>query len=566
MPTKKDNGTTLRHLSLDGIKNQYNLEAEISLLSAMMLDAEIAQIAITRLRAEDFYDNRHYYIFDAIAELAIEAQQITLPAILDKLEHKTTKGKKPQKYIDVVGGYEYLYEVYGTMPSAAGYEQYIEIIKKYSVLRSLLKAAFEIAAKASESDDAAEALNFAERTIFEIAQTESSGDMQLATGLLETVLNKINEIHSRKSNIGGIKTGFKRLDKLLNGGFHESDLVLVAARPACGKTSFAMNIATNMALNDKSVAVFSLEMPYEQLMIRMLFSIANQDISQGLSGTMTDEGLSRVMQAGKKLIGKKLYINDSTMTNPADILSKCRRLKSEKGLDCIVVDYLQLMHLEKAKENRQQEVSEMSRLMKLAAKELRIPIILLSQMSRAVESRENMRQGLKPKPQLSDLRESGAIEQDADIVMFLYTQQAVDTESPIRPVNLMIAKHRNGQIGEIPLIFKSSQVTFVESEGGDTITASPAAPKEAETAAATPSFQERADAFAAGNNGETPVAPTIPPTVAPADERPWEDNPSAYSGLAEQLSKNAVSDPGADDGDFFDDPFSDGGDNGDVNF
>ena len=316
-----------------------------------------------------------------------------------------------------------------------------------------------------DSEDGEQAMAFAEKKIFDLSQKETSSDLELVGkpgGTLTNVLKQISELAENKGKMRGIPTHYKDFDAITN-GLHKSDLILLAARPGVGKTSFAMNIAVNAAVNDgKKVAIFDLEMSREQLMQRALASLAKVHLGHILKGEMDSDEWKRVWTAEKKLAQSSIYVDDSSMVTPFEIISKCRKLKMTDGLDLIVIDYLQLMTMGKAnRESRTQEVSDLTRTLKIAARELNVPIIVLSQLSRAVETREDHR------PVLSDLRESGSIEQDADIVLFLYNPEKyndITTEEEPGTVYLLISKHRSGSTGEVKLRWVGEYTTFLNHD------------------------------------------------------------------------------------------------------
>ena len=351
------------------------------------------------------------------------------------------------------------------VPSSANFQHYLNIVKNNSVRRHLIGEAQDIIKTAFDSDDGSFAMQTAEKKIFDLSQKETASDLELVGkpgGTLTNVLKQISELAENKGKMRGIPTGYKDFDAITN-GLQKSDLILLAARPGVGKTSFAMNIAINSAVNEgKRIAIFSLEMSKEQLMQRALASLAKVNLGHILRGNMDSEEWKRVWTEEKKLAQSGIYVDDSSMVTPFDIISKCRKLKMTEGLDLIVIDYLQLMTMGKNnRESRTQEVSDLTRTLKIAAKELNVPIILLSQLSRAVEVREDHR------PVLSDLRESGSIEQDADIVLFLYNPDKyndVITEDEPGTVYLLISKHRSGSTGEVKLKWVGEYTTYLNHD------------------------------------------------------------------------------------------------------
>lgn len=437
-----------------------NLEAEQSVLCSAMIDQEASINILARLNENDFYSEAHREIFKAMLALYAQNKPVDFVMLSDYLQ---TKDK-----LRAIGGVSYLTSLTNVLPSSAYYSSYVEIVKKNSTLRQIIEASNEIIKRAysSESDDA---LGFAEKSIFEIAEKGQATTLENLANSLTDVMENFEEIHKDGGKVRGVPTGFYQLDRITN-GLQKSDLILLAARPSVGKTSLAMNIVSNAALEaGAKCAVFSLEMSKQQLAQRMLCSVANVDMTKALHGELTEADWTKLWKAHKKLSNCKIYADDNSLNTPNQILSKCRKLKREKGLDLIMIDYLQLMTADSKSDNRQTEVSEISRKMKILAKEINVPVILLSQLSRAVEQRQGKM------PMLSDLRESGAIEQDANIVMFIHRP---DIESPANAdadqtekkprdytVQLVIAKHRNGELANIPLAWVGSRVSFANLAG-----------------------------------------------------------------------------------------------------
>lgn len=429
----------------------HNIEAEQAVLGCNLIDNDIAVNVLSKLKAEDFYTSAHQAIYEAMLNVFSKNSPIDYVTISEELEKSSE--------LDAVGGIEYLVTLTNVVPSAANYNHYVEIVKKDSLLRKLIKASEEIVQKSYDSGDE-DVLNFAEQTIFNIAQKEESSSLVQIAGPVANVIEKLDEIARNKGEINGIPTGFKCLDNLTN-GLHPGELIIIAARPGVGKTSFAMNIINHAAVEcGKVCAVFSLEMPNEQIAQRSMFSISGVDMSKGLKGNLNKDEYKAIWAAGKKLSDAKLFIDDTSSVTPVEIIGKCRRLKREFGLDLIMIDYLQLMNgMGKYKDSsRQLEITELTRNLKIAAKELDVPILLLSQLSRASEGRKDH------KPILSDLRESGSIEQDADIVMFLHNPEKyndiVVAQEDIGNVDLIVAKHRNGSPAELKLKWIGENTTF----------------------------------------------------------------------------------------------------------
>lgn len=432
----------------------HSLEAEQALLGCILLDTKIQVEVSAYLKEEDFYAETHKYIFTAMDELIKTNRPVDFVTLTDALDKAGT--------LEMSGGIEYITELANSIPSVAGYQRYLSIVKRDSMLRRLIRGATEIIKECENSTDEKNSLALAEKKIYDISNLADTSELVKINSIIPPVMVKLDELSTDKSKFRGIKTMYRGIDALLN-GFHESDLMVLAARPGMGKTSLGMNIVENIAAQGYTCAVFSLEMSKEQLVQRMLCSVAEINMGNAVRGLMAKNEWVQIARAQKVLTVSNIYIDDSAMTTPSEILSKCRRLKRKKGLDFIMVDYIQLMSPDKEKKdaNRQQEVSDISRMLKILAKELNVPVLALSQLSRASESE-------KRRPQLSDLRESGAIEQDADIVMFIHRpdKSASDKElatGTIKPnvAELIVAKHRNGPQGTIKLYFKGECTKFL---------------------------------------------------------------------------------------------------------
>lgn len=427
----------------------HNLEAEQALLGCMLIDERVPMNVLSEIKTEDFYSEAHKKIFDAMSNVYQKSMPIDFITITDELEK--------EGILSEIGSISYITDLTNSIPSSANYKHYVDLIKRDSILRKLIYSGQNIVEHSFNSSDKVEALSYAEKTIFDLSQKEETSHLTDATKAINEVISKFELIEKDKSALAGIKTGFYGLDLLTN-GLQKSDLVLIAARPGVGKTSFAMNIINNIALNGGTCAVFSLEMSATQLMQRAICSTAMVSMSKALKGELNSNEWKLILEAKNKLSKAKIFIDDSALNRPVDILSKCRRIQREHGLDVVMVDYLQLMSSGNKTDNRQTEVSDISRNLKIAAKELNVPILCLSQLSRAVEGRKGN------KPVLSDLRESGAIEQDADIVMFIHNPDMYLTEDgAIKQgiVDLIVAKHRNGALDTIKLKFISEHTTFV---------------------------------------------------------------------------------------------------------
>ncbi|MBQ3219892.1 MAG: replicative DNA helicase [Clostridia bacterium] len=432
----------------------HSLEAEQALLGCLLLDTRIQIEIVAFLKEEDFYAESHRYIFHAMKDIISRNQPVDLVTLTDTLEK--------QGALEQAGGIAYITELTNVMPSSANYQRYLDIVTRDGMLRKLIKGSAEIIENSKTSQDKKDALAFAEKTVYDISNEADTSEMVKIGQVIPEVIGKFEELASDKSAKHGIKSKFHGLDLLLN-GLHRSDLMIIAARPATGKTSFAMNIVENVALQGYSCAVFSLEMGKEQLVQRMMCSVAGVSMSNASKGKINKTEWLKLAQAREKLNNAKIFIDDSSMITPQQIISKCRRLKSRFGLDLVMVDYIQLMTPDKTRssDSRQNEITEISRYLKILAKEVNVPVLALSQLSREVEKR-------KGRPQLSDLRESGAIEQDADIVMFIHRPDKNATEKEIAEgkvqqnvAEILVEKHRNGPTGMVKLYFKGECTKFI---------------------------------------------------------------------------------------------------------
>ena len=424
-----------------------SLEAEQALLGCILIDNNAQVDIITKVDMSDFYAETHKDIFDCMSKVFTKNIPVDFVTLTNQLE--------ADKKLEKVGGIDYITYLTNAVPSAANFSYYLDIVKSMSARRKLIAESQEIIKTAFDTEDGEHAMQIAEKKIFDLSQKETSSDLeQVGKRILQNVLTQVSEISQNKGRLRGIPTGFKDFDSIIF-GLQKSDLIIVAARPGVGKTSLAMNIAEHAALEEgKKVAVFDLEMSGEQLMMRAISSVAKVSLSHILNGDMDNEEWKRFWTAEKKLAQSHLYVNDSSMVTPFDIISKCRKLKMTEGLDLVVIDYLQLMTMgNKSYESRTNEVSSITRTLKVAAKELNVPIILLSQLNREVDKRDNH------KPVLSDLRESGSIEQDADIVLFLYNPENYEDEPGT--VYLIIAKHRSGETGDIKLRWVGEYTKFL---------------------------------------------------------------------------------------------------------
>ena len=382
-----------------------SIEAELSVLGAMMLKPAATTQAIELLRAEEFYRQAHRAVFEAMEELVKNGEPVDIVTVTELLKKKNL--------IEQVGGISFLANLTNSVPSTANLVHYAKIVKEKAILRSLIDASTEIAGAAYEaSEDIAEQLDDAERKILAIAGGQTTGAFVPVKDVVFDAVDRVSELAKAKGGITGLSTGLATLDAVTR-GLQKSDLIIVAARPAMGKTAFVLNLATHVALQGGTVAFFSLEMPREQLMHRIFCAEGQIDATRLARGELDDEEWSRLVQVADRMMKTNLYFDDTSSTTVLDIRTRARRLKAEHGLDLIAIDYLQLIQAPGRAENRTLAVAEMTRSLKVLARELNVPIIVLSQLSRATEGRSDKR------PMLSDLRESGCIEQDADIVMFL---------------------------------------------------------------------------------------------------------------------------------------------------
>ena len=450
----------------ESIKNTmpYNRDAEMALLGCFLMDNDIATELVDNLVEDDFYQESHKYVLRAMKRVFASRKPIDIVTVSDELDSEGS--------LEKAGGITYLTELAQITPSAANYKSYYEIVTRDSINRRLIRASRKIIETSMNARDGEVSLAFAEKAIFDISQeTENSSLLSMGEGdLLEKVLNKFEKLKEDPNSFQGIPTGYKLLDKLTH-GLQPGTLIVLAARPGMGKTSLAMNLVEHAALRaGKTCAVFSLEMPREELTQRLLCSYANVSMSKALKGgDETQGGLSvrdwkKLMLACDQLRKSHIYIDDSSRITPGQIQSKCLRLKATHGsLDMVMIDYIQLMSSGDSKnqgaENRQQEIASITRDLKIMAKELGVPVIALSQLRR-IQSKE---------PQLSDLRESGAIEQDADIVMFINRPEAIATQEEIASgkivkgaADLILAKHRNGEQGRVQLRFIGESTKFVD--------------------------------------------------------------------------------------------------------
>ena len=435
-----------------------NIEAEQAVLGAMLIDKEAIAKATEVLSADDFYREAHRVIFSAMLELYNKNEAVDMVTVTEIL-------KRDNKLEDI-GGIAYITSLANVVLTAANVKYHAEIVAEKSVLRQLVRVSTEIAAMGYEAnEDVGTLLDTAESRILEISNRKKKNDFTAINDILMDSVQSIESLLQNKGGLTGLPAGFADLDKLTS-GLHPSDFIILAARPSMGKTALALNIVQNVALRahkviggePRSVAFFSLEMSKEQLVNRMLCAEAGIDSQRLRVGEMRDEDWTHLWDACDTMSRAKIYIDDTAGITAMDMRSRARRLKAEHGLDLIVVDYLQLMQGSGKRNNsgdRQQEVSEISRSLKALARELDVPVLALSQLSRRVESRQVKR------PMLSDLRESGSLEQDADIVAFLYREDYYNPETENKHTELIIAKHRNGPVDTVNLFFQKQFTKFV---------------------------------------------------------------------------------------------------------
>ena len=425
-----------------------SVEAEQSVIGSMIIDKTAIAKVLEGLEEEDFYRDGHKVIYKTILEMFRTDIAIDLLTLLEYL--------KSTDMLERAGGVTYITELSSSVPTTANLSAYIKIVTDKSTLRKLIKASTAIIEESYNNQSQVEnVIDVAEKKIFNIAEKRTSKDFEPLSDVLERGFAQIEKLFNNKGETTGVSSGFTDLDAKTS-GFQSGDMILIAARPSMGKTTFALNIAEHAALRDhRSVVIFSLEMSKEQLAYKLLCSEANVDMLKLRTGTLEDKDWENIAMAAGPLSKAKIYIDDSAGVTVMEMRSKCRRLKIEYGIDLIVIDYLQLMSGGSGSDNRQQEVSEISRSIKALAKEMECPVIALSQLSRAPEQRADHR------PMLSDLRESGSIEQDADIVMFLYRDEYYNKETEDKNIGeCIIAKQRNGPVGTAKLAWLGQYSKF----------------------------------------------------------------------------------------------------------
>ena len=433
-----------------GMMPPNSVEAEISVLGAMLQAGSAVLQAVEQLTPDDFYQPEHREIFQAMVDMNRQQMPIDLVTLQAEMARRGT--------LDGVGGTVYLMKLLSEVPTAANVGAYIKIVREKSTLRKLIAACRNITKDCySQDKELQDILMNAEKEIFDIVMNRQGGEeLRPLSEALKVAYDKIAELAKLKGEIAGVPTGFIDLDETLT-GLHPGELIIVGARPAMGKTSFAMNIAEHAAVNrDKVVAVFTLEMPREQIALRMLCADARVDMQKVRKGTLQDDDWIRLAKSLAPLAASKMYIYDTSAISPTQLRSRCRRLMMEKGrLDLVVIDYLGLMRSDGRSENRNMEVSEISRRLKTIALELKIPVMACAQLSRANKDRQDKR------PQLSDLRDSGSIEQDADVVMFLHREDYYNKETPDKNIaEVNVAKQRSGPVRVVKLAWLSEFTSF----------------------------------------------------------------------------------------------------------
>lgn len=431
-----------------------NPEAEAAVLGSMLMDDQAADTATSLVKEDYFYSGQNRLIYKAMYELHDNNLPIDVVSVVDFLE---SKGK-----LDEAGSFTYISGLVDATPSAANIDYYIQILRRDALKRNVIHAGNEITVMGYEKEEGKDALESAQSLVFNLASQEITSDLHRINDAVGQANDAIQKMQAGNNVKNAVYTGYKIFDDITH-GLKPGEIIILAARPSVGKTAFALNLAANVSINaHKHVAIFSLEMAQDLLAKRMLSYISKVPMDRmNREGGMTNIDQSRYYKAFNTLMAADIYIDDYSMNTPSDVLSKCRRMKREHGLDLVIIDYLQLLSNGDRNESRQVEVSDMSRKMKVYARDLNVPIILLSQMSRDIERRD------KHEPLLSDLRESGGIEQDADVVMFLNNPSKYNSALPENEVILDVKKNRNGQTREIKLLWDKETTSFVEAANQD---------------------------------------------------------------------------------------------------
>lgn len=434
-----------------------NLEAEQSILGGLMLDREALDQVGDMLTFEDFYKPAHGKIFDAIKDLHSKGQPIDIITVTNTLQARGD--------MDVAGGPEYLVSLLDKTISSANITSHAKIVREKALLRKLIQTNGQLIERAYNQEflDVESFIDQAETEIFKIGENKTQSGLVGSMEIVKASIQKIEELYKRKADVTGLATGFTELDKM-TAGLHPGELTIIAARPSMGKTAFSLNIAQHIALRQKkTVAYFSLEMGKESMMMRMLSAESKVSMGEIRNGRIQDSAWPKLISAASALSESSIFIDDTPGISPFEIRSRARRLKAEHGLDMILIDYLQLMSLKTKTDSREREVAEISKGLKTISKELQVPVIALAQLNRGVEGRSDRR------PMLSDLRESGSIEQDADVIMMLYRDDYYDKEDPDKQghAEVIIGKQRNGATGTVKLRFDAKYNRFRDAEGGE---------------------------------------------------------------------------------------------------
>ncbi|MCB9027365.1 MAG: replicative DNA helicase [Bdellovibrionaceae bacterium] len=471
-----------------------NIEAEQSVLGGLMLEQEAWDEIADLINEDDFYKPSHKKIFAAIKDLNKQNHPTDLVTVSNLLMDK--------KQLDVVGGPSYLAEMIDLVPSTANIATYAKIVHEKSLLRKIISLSKEISdqAYAQEFVDVSSFMDELESKVFNLAEQKQVTGLIDSSDLVKASLEKLEELYANQGQVTGVPTGFVEMDEM-TAGFHPGELIIIAARPSMGKTAFSLNVALGAALKEKkSVAYFSVEMGKEQMMIRMLAAQAKIPLGHLRVGQLDDRSWPRLINSAASLSDANIFIDDTAGISPFEIRAKARRLKAKHGLDLIMVDYLQLMSLKQKVESREREVSEISKMLKAISKELQIPVVALAQLNRGVEGRSDRR------PMLSDLRESGSIEQDADVIMMLYREDYYDRDNPdIKGISeIIIAKQRNGPTGTVRLRWQAEYGLFSDFVDG------PEAPMPT-----TPFEGASSNAMKRGGGGALGMPPDLPPPGSP---------------------------------------------------
>lgn len=436
----------------------HDLVAERSLLGSMLISSDVCQTVLSLASKDDFYLDSHRILFEAMQNIYADNSPVDVTTLTSYLIDK--------KLLDKTGGVEYLLELSESVPTTSHSEHYLKRLNEKALLRRLIKESIEIIEKAyGDVENINDFIGEVEKDFLNVTRDRNAGEFQNVKSVIQKVTDRLVMLQKADGKISGVKTGYYDLDKLTS-GFQKGDLIILAARPSVGKTAFALNVAYNVSYkSDEAVAIFSLEMPAEQLIQRIICSAGSLKAESLRSGSILKESSERYYAAADKVSKCNLYIDDTPGIRVGEIAAKCRRLKREQGLKMIVIDYLQLISgPANSRESRQQEVSDISRQLKMIARELEVPVLALSQLSRSVEKRDNKR------PVLSDLRESGAIEQDADIVSFIHREDYQDPKKEAETqgaTDIIIAKHRNGALADIRLVFLKQFSKFANPARSD---------------------------------------------------------------------------------------------------